>query len=91
MVTDDDLFDAFDAGAARFVDALERIAGAKYHATITWASLARIHERMHLTPCATSAERIARHPDLLGAALATRDDLAALRSSPVARAVFVLP
>jgi hypothetical protein len=86
----------FGAGADRFCRALKRFAAAhgahgKYHATLTWAYLALIHERMHVEPCADSFELLERVPDLFAAELARRYDVAAIVASPLARAVFVLP
>jgi len=87
------------AAAVRFRRMLRRFteahgAGAKYHETITWAYLVIVQARMTATPCATSLELVARHPDLLdhrGGALARHYDVAAITASPLARSTFVLP
>jgi hypothetical protein len=85
--------------ALRFRRALRAFAAAigaagRYHETLTWAYLVIVQVRMHETPCVTSLELLARHPDLLdhrGGALARYYDVASTVASPVARAVFVLP
>ena len=88
-----------DRAALRFRRALRAFAASlgaagRYHETITWAYLAIVNERMHLTPCATSSELLDRHPDLLDhrtGALSRYYDVASITASPLARTVFVLP
>jgi hypothetical protein len=84
---------------ARYTATLKRFAahhGAprKYHATITWAYLLLIHERMHITPtaggwdafCRANADLLAWQPSVL-----ERYYDAETLASPIARETFVLP
>ncbi|HEY1550020.1 MAG TPA: hypothetical protein VGG28_19460 [Kofleriaceae bacterium] len=82
------------AAALAFRAGLRRLAGGKYHETITWAYLVLIAERMHGNHYASSEALLAAHPELLdhrGGALAQHYDVAAITASPLARTVFVLP
>lgn len=81
----------------RFSTALKRFtahhgAATKYHATITWAFLFLIHERMQASPDARSWDALARaHPDLLERDILRRYYRPETLASPEARASFVLP
>src|SRR5947209_4194708 len=60
----------FPAGAQRFVEALQRFAAANgkpqlYHATITWAYLVTISDRMQRDDVSDWDEFAAANPDLL--------------------------
>jgi hypothetical protein len=89
----------FEAAAQRFCTHLRRFAAAlgkadRYHATITWAYLALVHERIHAGPPANDFAAFAdANPDLMmrenGALTAYYDE--ATLASPLARQVFVLP
>lgn len=89
----------FGAAALRFRGALRRYAAAfdataKVHETLTWAYLAIVQARMQDAGAASSAELLARNPDLLdhrGGALARYYDVPAITASPLARRIFVLP
>jgi hypothetical protein len=83
--------------AARFVDDLQRLAGAlgapgKYHETLTWAYLLWIHACMTSGPPHPDSEAfLAAHPELLvrdGLRRFYRDETLA---APEARRVFLLP
>jgi len=66
---------SFPAGAQRFTEALQRFAAANgkpqlYHATITWAYLVTIHDRMNFPSASRAPEDgweafAAANPDLL--------------------------
>jgi hypothetical protein len=90
---------AFEDGAERFCTNLKRFADAKgkgglFHATITWAYLALVAERIERAPGCDSFEAFASaNPELLapkGGALEPYYDRATLES-PLARRVFLLP
>jgi hypothetical protein len=86
----------FEDAAARLCAALRRFAAAngkpeRFHATITWAYLALVDERMHATSASTFAELEAAAPELFdGSALRALYDEGTL-ASPLARRAFVLP
>ncbi len=89
----------FEEAAPRFCASLRRFADAKgkrglYHATITWAYLALVNERLQASPAGEDFAGFAeRNGDLLvrkGGALAAYYDKETLDSA-VARAAFVLP
>jgi hypothetical protein len=89
----------FEAAALRFCTNLRRFAevlgrAERYHATITWAYLALVNERLHAGEASDDFAAFAEaNPDLLMrdlAALAAYYDAATLRS-PLARRAFVLP
>jgi hypothetical protein len=92
--------DPFEAAAARFCADLRRFAASaghadRYHATITWAYLALVNERIHrrAPPAGDFDAFAADNADLFdakGGAIAHYYDAATL-ASPLARAVFVLP
>ena len=89
---------SFPLGAQRFVEALQRFAQANgkpqlYHATITWASLVTIHDRMQHggadeweSFAAANADLLTWKPSLIDA-LYHRETIA----SAHAKRVFVLP
>jgi len=88
----------FAEAACRFRRSLRRFAAVhgapgRYHETVTWAYLALINERMRASSVASSAELLARFPELLdGSALLARHyDVDALLRSSQARDVFILP
>jgi hypothetical protein len=88
----------FARAAWHFRRSLRRFAAAhgapgRYHETVTWAYLALINERMRASAVASSAQLLARFPELLegGALLARYYDVDALLRSPAARDVFILP
>ena len=90
---------SFPGGAERFVDALQRFAAANgkpnlYHATITWAYLVAIHDRMRRNGVAGDWESFAAaNGDLLTwkPSFVDRCYRAETLASDHARRVFVLP
>jgi hypothetical protein len=90
---------AFEEAALRFCTNLRRFAAShgkadRYHATMTWAYLALVNERMHAGPPAADFDGFAaKNADLLDherGALSACYDKATL-ASPIARSVFLLP
>ena len=88
----------FPAGAQRFVEALQRFAAANgkpqlYHATITWAYLVTISDRMQRDDVGDWDEFAAANPDLLTWKPSIIDALYQPEtiSSEHAKRVFVLP
>ncbi|MDP1568804.1 MAG: hypothetical protein Q8L86_02275 [Vicinamibacterales bacterium] len=84
--------------AARFMADLQRFAAAKgapmlFHATITWAYLVLVHERMHGSEAGTWESFATAHPDLLTWKPSVLDRYyhEATLWSDRARATFVLP
>jgi hypothetical protein len=82
----------------RFSAALRRYAAAHgkaglYHATITWAYLILIHERMALSPEGPWSDFADANPDLLtwSPSILDRYYDRELLASPLARATFILP
>jgi hypothetical protein len=95
---------SFPAGAQRFTEALQRFAAANgkpqlYHATITWAYLVTIHDRMSARCSASGAQDdgweafAAENPDLLTWKPSIIDGLYRPETiaSEHAKRVFVLP
>jgi hypothetical protein len=89
---------SFEEAALRFCTNLRRYAeaigkGGLYHATITWAYLVLVNERIHAEPSGDFGAFAERNPDLFDhktGALAARYDKAVL-DSPLARSIFLLP
>ncbi len=86
----------FEVGAARFVAQLKAHVeahgqSAKFHATITWAFLALMAERMAQAPGLSFEAFLERFPELLDAGLVRQHYPASVLDSAQARAVFVLP
>jgi hypothetical protein len=84
----------FEVGAPRFVTLLkkhveEQGVAAKYHATITWAFLALLAERM--APGLSFDALLERHPELLDSKLLKERYPGGELETPRARATFVLP
>ena len=65
-------------------------ASAKYHATITWAFLALMSERIAQAPGLSFDALLERYPELLNAGLVRQHYGAGELDSERARAVFVL-
>ena len=84
---------------ARYTASLQRFAAhhgvpQKYHATITWAYLLLIHERMHITPPASGWDGFrSANADLFdwNPSVLERYYDAETLASPIARKTFVLP
>lgn len=86
----------FEEGAPRFVRALRayvKVHGleAKFHATITWAFLALIAQRLARAPDLGFDAFVAQHPELLDPALIRRRYGPGVLDGDEARATFVLP
>jgi hypothetical protein len=90
---------AFEEAALRFCTNLRRFAVSqgkadRYHATMTWAYLALVNERMHRGPASADFAAFAgANPDLFdherGALRSCYDEKTL--ASPMARSVFLLP
>jgi hypothetical protein len=86
----------FEVGAPRFVSLLkahveEQGVAAKYHATITWAFLSLIAERIAAAPGLSFDVLLERHPELMSPGLVKGHYPGGELDSATARAVFVLP
>ena len=86
----------FEVGAARFIAKLRAHVqahgqAAKYHATLTWAFLALLAERMEAAPGLSFDALMERCPELLESGLVKQHYPRGELESERARAVFVLP
>lgn len=80
----------FDGALRHFVTAVG--AESKYHATVTWAFLALVNERMMQGAPAESWEEFAEsNPDLLNKAIISDYYPADVLASEAARQTFLLP